>query len=296
MKYFLDKDKAVKALNEGFVVACGEKHRAFIEGLAEEMIALGMANGKRWSYDLIMAADKVSFEFEMFEKNIIAKDKIDSLVEGLKLFFSDEDIERLKVKNKNTEPHPQMYMQGLGKFEQLITETIAEEDMTCQQPRAFDYFKAFPVHKGVQDKSCSVWGEAGLGLDQYSVNNMRYYKEEGELCYPIEAICRKYHYLGQMLARQEALLQWVEKIKATMKPDTDYFVRGLMASIIYKLANSSDADNIIHDIQSVTGVTESFMTHNQVSSSLKRWANSKEGKKKLADLEESFKKKKEDGK
>ena len=94
-------------------------------------------------------------------------------------------------------------------------------------------------------------------------------KSEDELFYPIEAICRKYHYLGMLLKKQEILLEWVEKIKSTISKDTNRWILGSLVDIIYKLAMDSNADEIILNIQSSTGVVDDFKTHQQISDFLK---------------------------
>jgi hypothetical protein len=289
-KHLIDKDQAIAAMNDGFAVVCGEKHRAFLTDLSEQMVSLGMANGRRWANDLVIKADRISTQFEMAAKGIVDQQTIDAMVKDLLVFFSDEEIEQMKVSDRR-DPHPQHYMQGLGEFERLITDRIKAEDMTAKQAKAFDYFKAFPVHRGVKSPDCSLYGEAGLGLDAYRPADIRYGRFEGELCYPIENICRKYHYLGQLLARQAVLLEWVEKIKSLLRLETDYFVGGFMAAVIYRLAFDSYADEVILDLQDVIGRHEAFLTHRQVSQRISRWSKTKEGQKALDDLADSFDKK-----
>ena len=289
-KHILDSSKAVAALNEGFTIVCGEKHREFLTKLADQIVNLGMINSVRWANDLVIKADKISTYFTMVANGIIEQSKVDDIVKGLELFFTDEQIELLKF-TKDCEIHSQLYMQGLGKFEMLIVDTIKKEDMTCKNPIPFFYFKEFPVSAEKQFASCTLYNESGLGLDEYKPSSMKYYKEEGELCYPIENICRKYHYLGMLLGKQEILLKWVDKIKQHMKPETNYFVRQFMSNIIYKLALGSIADEIIHDVQSVTGVTDAFKTHDQVRQSISKLIQDKKSKKKLDDLTKLIEKK-----
>ena len=92
----LDRDKAKKALDDGFCVIFGEKHRAFLEKTGDELIELGKENAVEWChYLLFYKIDRLGFQFEMAEKGIIKEEQINSLVKNLKVFFTDEEIEKL---------------------------------------------------------------------------------------------------------------------------------------------------------------------------------------------------------
>ncbi len=293
-KYLLDRVKGTQAINDGFAVICGEKHRAFLTSIGEEIIELGLKNGKIWAEQIVLKADRINSYYEMAEKKIFEQEKIINLEKDLKIFFTDQQIDILKTKHDGVDPHPQLFMKNLGQFEKRIVDTILETDITCKNPTPFFYFKEFPVSSRKEfATSCTLYSESGLGLDQYKPSSMEYQKEENELFYSIEDICRKYHYFGMMLAKQEALLNWVEVIKSKMIPTTDYFVKQFMSCIIYKLSLDSMADEVIHDVQNATAVTEAFMTHDQVTQSLAKWSKSKEGKKKLKAINDSLKNKKQ---
>jgi hypothetical protein len=161
-------------------------------------------------------------------------------------------------------------MQGVDKYKSLIVSTIKEKDIKIKYGTPFNYFKEFPLSSQKRFSSVTLYSEGGLGLDQYDTNSLGYYKEEGELCYPIEAICLKYHYLGMLLKKQEILLQWVDKIKSKLTKETNRWVSKSLVDIIYNLATDSNADEIILSIQSATGVVEDFKTHQQVSDSIKK--------------------------
>jgi hypothetical protein len=205
----------------------------------------------------------LSIFFEIFEK-----EKIDDIVKSLKIFFTDEEIEKLKNKPKKYEEHAGAFSKGRDKYETLIVKTITEKDATLKSPKPFDYFKQFGLSDQKQFKTVTLYGEGGLGLDQYTPSTIRFYKEEGELCYPLEAICRKYHYLGMLLKKEEVLLYWVDKLIKNMTQETNYFVQSYFAKVIYEFSLESISDEIILDIQKATDVDNGFKTHKQIHNSL----------------------------
>jgi hypothetical protein len=257
-KYFLDREKAIDALNEGFIIVCGEKHRDFITKISDKIVDLGMVNGERWVRDIILKSSRLTDRMDLLEN--VLKDQLDDFITSLKEYFTDEEIKQIK----HDSVHPQQYMQGLDKYQDLIVDTIKDTDITLRYPTPFNYFKDFPISSQRRFSSVTLYGESGLGLDEYNPNSLKYMKSEGELFYPIEAICRKYHYLGMLLKKQEILLEWIDKIKSTINKETNYHLLSCLVDIIYKLAMDSNADDIILSIQSSTGVTDGFKTHKQV--------------------------------
>src|ERR1035437_3643861 len=93
----LDKEKAKKALDDGFCILFGEKHRAFFESAGNEILELGRTNGQIWCYNLLLyKVDRLRTFFEMAEEGIFEKEKIYDIVKSLKPFFTDKEIEKLK--------------------------------------------------------------------------------------------------------------------------------------------------------------------------------------------------------
>lgn len=111
----LDREKGTKALNEGFVMIFGEKHRELFETKGEELIELGIKNGKNWSDAKILKDNRLSSYFEMAKKGIIKKDDADKLENQLPLYFTDKEISILKngedVDNKHFG-----YEKGVGEY------------------------------------------------------------------------------------------------------------------------------------------------------------------------------------
>jgi hypothetical protein len=265
--YLLDKEKAITALNEGFIIICGEKHREFLTKISNEIVELGMSNGEKWVSDIILKG-KIADNLDLLENCM--EDKVDEFLTGVKEYFTDNEIEQIRKNGNRSSVYPHEYMQGVDKYKSLIVSTIKEKDIKIKYGTPFNYFKEFPLSSQKRFSSVTLYSEGGLGLDQYDTNSLGYYKEEGELCYPIEAICLKYHYLGMLLKKQEILLQWVDKIKSKLTKETNRWVSKSLVDIIYNLATDSNADEIILSIQSATGVVEDFKTHQQVSDSLNK--------------------------
>ena len=260
----INEQEAISSLNEGFIEICGEKHRGFIETIGKEVIKLGKTNGARWVDDLIKKSRKLStFKYLKVEEFIKANNDI-------KLFLEDDQISI--EKGNYVEIHPSRYMDNIDKIQQNVIKNIKEDDFKMVKTNHFDYFKKFGLSNNPKYTSVSLYSESGLGLDQFKVNNLKYYKEERELCYMVEAIVYKYHYLGMLLKRQEVLLEWVDKIKNNMTKEMHYCVKSTLSEVIYNLSIDSVSDIIIEDIQMVTGVSDDFKTHKQVSDSLKNIA------------------------
>ena len=264
----------------------GEKHRAFLEKVGDELIELGKKNAEDWCHNLLFyKIDRLGFQFEMAEQGFIEKEKMDKFMKSLQVFFTDEEIENFKNKKKREEKsygeHPGAYSKGRDEYERLILSEIKDKDATLKSPKPFDYFKGFGLSDEKQFKSVTLHGEGGMGLDQYAPSTMKYYKEEGELFYPLEAICRKYHYLGMLLRKQEVLMYWVEKLIKNMNKETDYFVQSYFSNLIYEFSLRSVSDEIVMDIQNKTGIdTDSgFITRKQLHQKV-----SELGKKRNAEL------------
>ena len=248
----------------------GEKHRELFETKGEELIELGIKNGKNWSDAKILKDNRLSSYFEMAKKGIIKKDDADKLENQLPLYFTDKEISILKngedVDNKHFG-----YEKGVGEYIKLFENKISESDTNIVSPTPFDHFKQYIIY----DKyKLTLFGEGGLQLDSYKKKNLKYYQEEGELCYMIEDIALKYHYFGMLLRKDIELELWIEKIKNNLKESSNYWLTSALIQVIYKLCNNeSDADKIIIDIQNHAGVdTESsgFITHNQVTERLSK--------------------------
>lgn len=260
----IDEKEALFALNEGFIEICGDKHRTFIEDIGSEVVKLGKINGERWVNELIRKSSRLSsFKYLKDDELIKANTEI-------RLFLEDDQISF--ERGNYVEIHPSRYMDNIDKLQKRVIKNIKDGDLKMVGTKHFDYFKKFGLSTNPKLTSVSLYSESGLGLDQFKVNNLKYYKEERELFYMVEAIVYKYHYLGMLLKRQEILLEWIDKIKNNMTNDMNHCVKSTLSEVIYNLSIDSVSDIIIEDIQNITGVTEDFMTNDQVSDSLKNIA------------------------
>ena len=269
----INREEGKKALDDGFCVAFGEKHRTLFEETGEKLIEIGMKNAEDWCHNLLFyKADRLSTFFEMAEDGIFEKEKIDSIVKGLKVFFSDEEIEKIKKHPERYDEYAGAFSKGRNEYEAIFVKEIDKKDVTLKSPKPFDYFKQFGLSDQKQFKSVTLHGEGGLGLDQYTPSTMKFYKEEGELFYPIEAVGRKYHYFGMLLKQQEVLLYWVDKILKNMTHETNYFVQSYLKNIIYEFSLDSVSDEIMLYIQNELNLSDEkngFRTHKQIRESLK---------------------------
>ncbi len=269
---FINRDDATNALTDGFCVIFGEKHRKFLTKIGDEIVDLGIKNGYEWCDALKFDKGKIGMFFDMFDEGIIKKEDIDDIENSLKLFFNDKDVENFKNSTKpnfgRIETYSGHYMKGIGDYETLIKNTIKEDDIILKKPSPFQYFKQFGLSSEKQFKSVTLFGEGGLGLDQYNISNLRYYQEENEIFYMIEALPRKYHHLGQLLARQERLEHYIE-ISKKLTSDINYVVASVLCSIIYSHSLESISDDIILNIQKIIGEVDGFYTHKQISDRIK---------------------------
>jgi hypothetical protein len=162
-------------------------------------------------------------------------------------------------------------MKGIGVYEAKIKAQISEKEVKLITTKHFDYFKRFPL--SITYKSVTLFGEGGLGLDEYNENSQAYMKSEGELCYAIESIGRKYHHFGQLLAKEDALVYWIQFISKNLNNDTNYWVTGLFKDIICVLSREINRENIIKSIQESTKLDiekTGFLSHKQISKKLSK--------------------------
>jgi len=264
----LDRIEGTKALNEGFVIIFGEKHRELLETMGEELIELGLKNGVEWTNSIILKDSRVSNCFEMTTKGIIDQEVSNDLENCMRFYFTEEEITMLKNEAQIDDASGCNNLQGLDKYIRLFSKKIKQSDVNIVKSTPFDYFKEYIIN----DKyKLTLHGEGGLQLDSYKKKNLEYYKSEGELFYMIEDIARKYHYFGMLLAKDAQAELWIEKIKNNLSQHNNYWLNTTLSQIIYKLIkNKKYADEAMIDIQNVTGVTEGFMTHKQLKEKISK--------------------------
>lgn len=262
-RYSLITEKeALFSLNEAFIEICGDKHRVFIENIGLEAIKLGKTNAELWVNQIVKRHSRFSYF------KYLKEDELDKVKSELKLFFEDEEI--LIEENNYSEVSHYDYSDGIDNLKNKVVKTIKDSDIKIIKTDYFNYFKQFKLSANPRFTSVTLYSEGGLGLDQYKKNNLKYYQEERELCYMVEAIVYKYHYLGMLLKKQEVLLEWIDKITNNITNEMNHYIKSSLSQIIYGLSIDSASDIIIEDIQNITGVTDSFMTNNQVRESIKR--------------------------
>ena len=260
----LDRLEGTKALNEGFVMIFGEKHRELLETKGEELIELGLKNGKEWVNAKILNQSRISNYFEMYKEGFVKENDVAELEKCMQVYFTSDDINILKGKSKITDHDSS----SVDEYVTLFVDKITESDVNIVSSKPFDHFKDYILN----DKyKVTLYGEGGLQLDSYKKKNLKYYQEEGELFYMIEDIAKKYHYFGMLLEKEHQLELWIEKIRNNLTENTNYWLKTALSQIIYRLIkNEKYADEVIIDIQNYTRVIDGFLTHDQVTEKLSK--------------------------
>lgn len=265
----LTRDIGFKALTDGFCEIYGEKHREFFMTTGTELVDHGYNEGKLWVDALITKKDMISSIFEMINKGIMEKEKGEPILEQLRSMFSEEDVIKYSTPKTDLQDNHQYYMHNSEKYIQIFTDRVLESEVKMITTKHFDYFKKFQL--STRYKTVNLFSEGGLGLDEYNKKDQEYMKFEGELFYAIEGIPRKYHYFGQLLAKEDALVHWIRFISEKLNNETNYYIAGFFRDIICVLSRDVHTENIIRSIQETTGVDiekTGFISHKQVSARL----------------------------
>lgn len=265
----LTRDIGFKALTDGFCEIYGEKHREFFTTIGTELVDHGYNEGKLWVDALITKKDRISSIFEMINKGIMEQEKGEQILKQLRLMFSEEDVKKYSTPKKYNEDNYQFFMRETEKYIQAFTERVLESEVKMITTKHFDYFKKFQL--STRYKTVNLFSEGGLGLDEYNKKDQEYMKFEGELFYAIENIPRKYHYFGQLLFKEDALVYWIRFISENLTNETNYWIAGFFRDVICVLSRDVHTENIIRSIQETTGIDiekTGFISHKQVSARL----------------------------
>ena len=216
----LDREIAKKALTDGFCLLYGEKFRNFFDTVGEEIIELGITNGR---------AHFVSQGLHSFDKSNLwihlehftpkhfstVEECIDAIKMELKPFLSENQIDTYLVERpyvsfcKSDFAYP---VNNKILFNKISNKLKKVKPVPVKEIPSFDYFKQFPTYRTHSD-SVNLYTEGGFGLDQYSYDEVEYNLKEGEHSYLAEAIPYKYHQLGSVLVREELRLELIDRIK-----------------------------------------------------------------------------------
>ena len=199
----------------------------------------------------------------MFNEGVgnIKLEDLNSLENQMKIYFTPDEINSIKER-PNIEDDQYNYIKGVDEYITIFSDNVLESDVNIITSKPFDYFKKFKISNKYD---ITLHGESGLGLDSYSKKNLKYYKDENELCYMVEDIALKYHYFGMLLARYNEAELWINKISSNLSEDTNYWIKSELSSILYRLIeNDDDADDVILEIQEKLGIKDGFLTHKQV--------------------------------
>ena len=205
----------------------------------------------------------------MINKGIMEQEKGEQILKQLRLMFSEEDVKKYSTPKKDNEDNYQFFMRETEKYIQAFTERVLESEVKMITTKHFDYFKKFQL--STRYKTVNLFSEGGLGLDEYNKKDQEYMKFEGELFYAIENIPRKYHYFGQLLFKEDALVYWIRFISENLTNETNYWIAGFFRDVICVLSRDVHTENIIRSIQETTGIDiekTGFISHKQVSARL----------------------------
>jgi hypothetical protein len=141
--YNIDRTEAKKALDDGFCIVYGEKYRDLFERTGEQLINLGIKNGKTWVDDLKLRKGRISMYFEMGKEGKFEEQKLTDILNGLKEFFTENEIEKIKSTDYMSEAYAGNYIKNIGKLQKEIIDSIDENDITLKEATPFYYFKKF---------------------------------------------------------------------------------------------------------------------------------------------------------
>lgn len=264
----LNKEQGINALTDGFSMIFGEKYKPFFHYYGEEIVELGLHNGKKWCNNIVLKKTGIDTWFRMYNDGILKENDIKIIENQLQNYFSKEDINIFKKGTSKLETRENYFMKGLEKYIKNFSYKIDDKDISYVTAIPFNYFKNFKIDAR---NKIDLYGESGLQLDDYTIQSLRFYDSNDEMFFMIENIPLKYHYFGMLLAKQEALESWIDIIKYNLNPNNHRIINSSLTKIIYNLSISdAEADNIILDIQKNIPDASNFMTHKQLAQSLRQ--------------------------
>ena len=286
----IDRQISHKALTDAFTLLYGEEFRETFNEVGNELIDLGYKNGKAYfkAKAFYEIKDNSPYIVHLMFPNTDRGETVESIKEKahkqFSLYLTKKEIEQLFIekdyKIKEEEYHGNFaYPKNMGKLEGKILKKIGKSLPKAQNLPSLYYFKDFPTYR-THHKEVNLYTEGGLGLDQFDRKSVKYYLEENESFYLNEAISRKYHAIGSLLAREEMKNELVEKIKSNFFEPEDRMAERGLTEMLMALCFDSEEDGVLLEIQKVYG-EKRFMTPKQISESIARFAKTDEGKKRF---------------
>lgn len=256
----IDRAIASNVLTDNFCLLYGEEFRELFETNGEKLIDLGIKNAKVHFNEYALhnsAKTHLSTMVRFFKPNKYATlDEMKStILKELKPFLNEEDILKLFESHEYSSYNNQNFAEpkGFGKLQSNIIDGLDNTKPTPTKKLNFDYFKQFKIYS--RSNSVTLATEGGLGLDQFSYKEVKYYLEENEEFYLVEAIAYKYHAIGSVIGREELRTDMVNKMKENITESSDYSVKNIVKAMLSAYCFDSEEDSTLLDVQTVCGVS-----------------------------------------
>lgn len=265
---------ASNVLTDNFCLLYGEKFRELFESVGEKLIDLGIKNAKVHFNEYALnnsLTTHLSTMIKFFKPNkyYASLDEMKStILKELKPFLNEEDILKLFEPREYSSYNKQNFAEpkGFGRLQSNIIDELGNSKPTPTKKLNFDYFKQFKIYS--RSNSITLVSESGLGLDQFSYKEVKYYLDENEEFYLAEAIANKYHAIGSIIGREELRINMVDKIKRNITESSDNSVKKVVKTMLEAYCFDSELDSTLLDIQKVCGVS-GLETNKQIDDSLK---------------------------
>lgn len=265
---------ASNVLTDNFCLLYGEKFRELFESVGEKLIDLGIKNAKVHFNEYVLKNSlntHLSTMIKFFKPNkyYTSLDEMKStILKELKPFLNEEDILKLFEPREYSSYNKQNFAEpkGFGRLQSNIIDELGNSKPTPTKKLNFDYFKQFKIYS--RSNSITLVSESGLGLDQFSYKEVKYYLDENEEFYLAEAIANKYHAIGSIIGREELRIDMSNKIKENITESSDNSVKKVVKTMLEAYCFDSELDSTLLDIQKVCGVS-GLETNKQIDDSLK---------------------------
>jgi hypothetical protein len=276
----INRELSKNSLTDGFCLLYGEKYRDLFNTIGEQIIDLGIENGRKHFYEQALYKIEnyspiwINIKFFKPDSSFNTIEELKNTVRTeLKPFLPTNSIEKLFEEQpyRSFQDSHYAYPRDTNKTG-LFSKIVDELENVKPKPTKkinFKYFKQFPIYDTHQ-KTVNLSTEGGFGLDQFYYEEVKYYLEEGEECYLSEAIPFKYHLIGSVLIREEMRLNLIKEIKKHITPNSYYFSKKALNDMIHEYCFPSERDSTLLDIQTVCG-EEGFSTPKQVTEKLKKF-------------------------
>lgn len=269
----MNRDRAIKSINDGLCAIFGEKSRDLFETEGGKLIELGIEAGKYWAHDLVKYS--IYFSIDLGYQLRSSKRTIDEIKE----FVSPECYKVLENYSKNDfdyidKPFYGDYMKNYPQIEEateIFLESLSIEDFTFEKPVAFDYL--YSIKTSLDYDKFSIIGEGRLMLNWLEPDsiklNLNGVEDEEYLENLLHPIAHDFFYLGMFIGRFETAKKEIDYIKTNIKNDLDDEWKEYLSSVVRKIWLEPYTHQEVLEIQA-QGITGGFITEEQYEKKIKR--------------------------